>query len=986
MAESASVGGTLRLRTGEVDLGRQRLVGPEGVVSLTTRETELLGYLAARAGEPVSRESLLTDVWNYRASNPTRAVDLAVKRLRAKIEPDPGEPVHILSVHGVGYRFVPLDSGSPPLPPAPDAAPGPTNLAPERTSFVGRATELARLGELLGSGARLITITGPAGTGKTRLARRLGASRIERFGGVWFVDLSGVRASPGEGAAGSCVEGVLSALVGVVGLPTGGEAGPGEVGRALADRARGAGPLLLVLDNFEHLVEHTAQILGLWLDLAPEVRFVVTSRERLHVRGERILELQPLPSDDALELLIERARAVRRGLVLSDGDRDVLTEVVAQLDGIPLAIELAASRLGTLSPVQLRKRLASRFRLLGDPHSDRPARHATLEAALDWSWELMSDDEQRALAALSVFEGGFSLEAAEEVLDRPDDPSAPWPADLVQSLRDKSLLAMDDLVGGDLRYRLLESIRAYAAGKLEQRGEGAAVRICHARYYLREGEEIAARLHTAQGVDRMEDLAREQQNLIVVARRAPEPQMQVRAMLCLFPVLQARGPLVLLEELMGRAIELSRQLDGLDEPLLGRLLADRGIHHFGRGRLTEAEADFLEASGVAGRHADVSARARLGIGRVRQSQGRLEEAAAAMRESIALFSGLGDRSGDGRARALLATVLTGQGHIDEAQAEYERALRALRRVSDRWTEGLLRANLAGFLLEKMHDPHGAERMAGQALEMLTEIGDHRACVMLLTGFGIACVRMGRATEALEKLEAAAELARRMGDRAQEGSALARLGWALFELERLADAEQRTTEALALLRDGPELEQLATALRVLGCVRQEQQRWLEAEQALSESLQILRGGEWQIEHAVSALQLAFLRIERGEHEVAEALLEEAEAHAAHLLPWLGLQATALAAVVRAETARLDEAKQLTRALRSRVDPRDPREQQLLLPVETVIALAAARLGDPDQLSAVIEVAQALLAEEAGERGAAERRLVLRILARELQRAR
>lgn len=985
MAESASVGGTLRLHTGEVDLGRQRLVSPEGVVSLTTRETELLGYLAARAGDPVSRESLLTDVWNYRASNPTRAVDLAVKRLRAKIEPDPSEPVHVLSVHGVGYRFVPLDSASPLPPPAQAQAPSPTNLVPERTSFVGRATELARLSELLGAGTRLITITGSAGTGKTRLARRLGSEQFERFGGVWFVDLSGVRASPGEGAAGSCVEGVLSALAGVLKLPTGSEAGPSEVGRALADRARG-GALLLVLDNFEHLVEHASQLLGLWLDLAPDVRFVVTSRERLHVRGERILELQPLPSDDALELLIERAAAVRRGLVLSGGDRDVLAEVVAQLDGIPLAIELAASRLGTLSPVQLRKRLASRFRLLGDPRSDRPARHATLEAALDWSWGLMGPEDQRALAALSVFEGGFSLEAAEEVLDDPDDPEAPWPADLIQSLRDKSLLAMDDLVGGDLRYRLLESIRAYAARKLEQRGEGDAVRLLHARYYLREGEELTARLHTARGVDRMEDLAREQQNLIVVARQAPEPQMQVRAMLCLFPVLQARGPLVLLEELMGRAIELSRQLDGLDELLLGRLLADRGIHHFGRGRLNEAEADFLEASEVAGTHADVSARALLGVGRVRQAQGRLDEAAEAMEGSIARFSRLGDRSGEGRARALFATVLTGQGLIDEAQAEYERALACLRRVSDRWTEGILYANLAGFLLEKMHDPHGAERRATQALEMLSEIGDHRACVMLLTGFGVACVRMGRATEALEKLEAAAELARRMGDRAQEGSALVRLGWALFELERIGEAEQRTIEAMALLRDDPDRGRLAVAMRMLGCVRQEQQRWLEAEQSLTESLRILRQEENQIEHAVGALQLALLQLERGEHEAAEALLSEASERAGHQLPWLLQQAIAARAVMLAEQRRLDEAEALARSLERSVDPRDPREQQLLLPTETTIALAVAHERDRQQLPAVIEVAESLLAAEVGQRGASERRLVLRLLARGLGRVR
>lgn len=966
MEARGPIGGTLRLRTGEVDLGRQRLITPSGVLSLTTRETELLAYLAERSGQAVPREELLVDVWHYRATNPTRAVDLAVKRLRSKIEPDPSEPVHVLSVHGVGYRFVPVDEE----PGAPLPAVGPhepvaaqtvrTNLTHERTSFVGRAREMERLAELLASGARLLTVTGPAGTGKTRLARRFGTDRAQALpGGAWFCDLAEVRR----------LEGIVGTVASTLGLLAGTEAGPEQVGRALAERAA-TGRLLVLLDNFEHLVEHASATVGRWLDLAPDATFLVTSRERLHVRGERILELAPLPPGDALDLLVDRAMAVRRGLALTDADRRVLGEVVAQLDGIPLAIELAASRLGTLSPSQLLKRLSSRFRLLGDPRSDRPRRHATLEAALDWSWELMTPHERKALGALSVFEGGFSLEAAEEVLDDPGDLDCPWPADLVQSLRDKSLLVMDELAG-DLRYRLLESIREYAGAKLHAAsGDAARVRGLHAGYYLRECEDLASRLYGAGGVDRMEDLARERANLVAVARLAPEPEHRVRAALCLYPLLQARGPLAQLEELLDRAIDLARAEAALDRRLLARLLVDRGFHHYGRDRLTLAQGDFEEASRAAPQHLDVHARARMGLGRVRCDQGRLEEAANCLRESIELFARLGDRSGEGRARELFAEVLTQQDCNDEAAAEYDRALRVLRRVGDRWTEGILFANLAAFLLERRGQPREAEHHANEALDILTEVGDHRASIVLLLGFAIALVRMARPIEALAKIDRARGIARRMGDRARDAEAASVLGWALFELERVPEAEAAFHEAIAVLRETGDRIQEAVALRRLAALRQEQGRFVEAEHALLESLDELQSRGGRIERVVTRLQLGMLRLDQDDPERAIPLLEEAAREGAQLMPWVGRQASALIAIVRASEGEVDEASRRLDELRAAA--LDPREADLVAPVAAAVAWARGR-ADPLALERV----RGLFASP---RGFAERRLALRLLSR------
>ena len=278
------------------------------------------------------------------------------------------------------------------------------NLAPERDAFIGRSAELQSLALQLQSGSRLVCLLGPGGTGKTRLARRYALAWLGEWpGGVYFCDLSEAHS----------LEGIHFAVALALGVPLGKDDPAVQLGHAIAGRGR----CLVILDNFEQVQQHATATVGRWLDRAGEATFVVTSRERLHLEGEQVLAVEPLRLDsEAIELFAVRARAQRPGFELDEGTRHAVAEVVRLLDGLPLAIELAAARVRVLSPAQIVERLKDRFVLLAGA-TGAAARQATLRAAIDWSWELLTPWEQTALAQCSVFEGGFTLEAAELVLD-----------------------------------------------------------------------------------------------------------------------------------------------------------------------------------------------------------------------------------------------------------------------------------------------------------------------------------------------------------------------------------------------------------------------------------------------------------------------------------------------------------------------------------------------------------------------------------------
>ena len=393
-------------------------------------------------------------------------LDLGEHRLR-----DLGSPTRIFQavLEDQDEEFPPLRSL--------DSFPG--NLPAQVSSFIGRQAEVARVTAALGD-SRVVTLTGVGGVGKTRLAIQVAADLLPRYReGVWLVELAPVTEQAGVAEA-----------VAQIFHPT------NRSGQSLEDslvEILSRKQLLLVLDNCEHVLGSVARLVSRIEQSCPGVVVLATSREGMAIDGEQLIALPPLaagePGDDidslvhtdAVNLFVERARRVKADFALTDSNARAVVEICQRLDGVPLAIELAAARVIALSPADLLSRLDRRFELLAGGRRGAVGRHATLRAAIDWSYDLLDPAEQRLLARLSVFSGGCTLEAIEEVCSGdPVDRSAAL--DLVTSLVSRSLVIVEDHATGT-RYRLLETIRQYSEERLSDYGETKAVRSRHTRFY-----------------------------------------------------------------------------------------------------------------------------------------------------------------------------------------------------------------------------------------------------------------------------------------------------------------------------------------------------------------------------------------------------------------------------------------------------------------------------------------------------------------------
>jgi predicted ATPase/class 3 adenylate cyclase/DNA-binding CsgD family transcriptional regulator/tetratricopeptide (TPR) repeat protein len=455
-----------------------------------------VGLLAAGRGGQVLASEATLELLAGRLPDGIGLADLGGHRLK-----DLGRAERVFQVTGPG-----LAVGFGPLRSLDDPALH-HNLPSQATSFVGRTAELAELRLLISGGSRMVTITGPGGIGKSRLALQVAAEALDGAGaGVWLVELAPV-ANP------ELVARTVAAVLQV----------RDEPGRPALDTlldAVGDRDLLVVLDNAEHVLGAVAKVADAMIRSCPRACLLVTSREPLGISGEHVFRVPslPLPPADlatpgrlagfeSVQLFAERALLYRQGFALDDANAPAVAAVCVRLDGIPLALELAAARLGSLSVPEISSRLDQRFRLLTGGSRTGLPRHQTLRALIDWSYDLLNPEEQALFDRLSVFAGGWTLEAAEAITSA--GGTGEWQVlDHLAALVDKSLVQAEE-VKGSTRYRLLETVRHYAAERLAQRAasEPSDTRVAHRDHYLAVVETADSHLrgpHEAVWLDRLE--------------------------------------------------------------------------------------------------------------------------------------------------------------------------------------------------------------------------------------------------------------------------------------------------------------------------------------------------------------------------------------------------------------------------------------------------------------------------------------------------
>ena len=612
----------------------------------------------------------------------------------------------------------------------------PNNLPRQLTSFVGREREMKEVNELLSSAA-LLTLTGSGGSGKTRLALQVGADLVERFrDGVWLVELDVLDESMVARAIASAV-GVHEEL--------------SFMARPLSDvlvESLREKSLLLILDNCEHVLSTSAETAALLLRNCPDLRVLATSQERLGVPGERVYHVPSLSIPDprqlpaherlteyeSVRLFVERATLSQPRFALTEANAPAVARIVQQLDGIPLAIELAAARVKVLSVDQIASRLDERFRLLtGGGRTEMP-RHQTLRAALDWSYDLLSESEKGLLRRLSVFAGGFDFEAAEAVCGDPDVDVL----DLLARLVEKSLVIFDEQASTP-RYRLLETVRLYGQEMLTAAGEESAVRARHRDWYLMMAERAEPALAGPEQQDWLDRLELEHDNVRVALRWSLTGEDETE------PLLRLVGALWRFWEIRGHWSEgrkwlettLAKTAGAEGGPSRIKVLSGAANLAFDQGDFPRAHAlgeESLALSQKFGdKHGTVVCLTLLGLEACSiENFGRARELGAA---SLRLSQELGDTMGIAGGLAILGLVARGEGDTAKAIEQLTQSLQHFRALGDRLRSSLVLLNL-GLVVREQGDLKQARVLFEESLDLFKTLGDRWGVAFSQSNLGI----------------------------------------------------------------------------------------------------------------------------------------------------------------------------------------------------------------------------------------------------------
>lgn len=752
-------------------------------------------------------------------------------RLATELGVDPGP--ELAALHQAILEQDPA-LGPPSRPPIPPA----TNLPAPLTPLIGRDAAVAEVRALL-SANRLVTLSGPGGVGKTRLALEVAADPGRAFpGGVWLVELAELTsASPAE---------VQEAVATVLGLRD-------DVPAPMADRlaaALRAGDTLLVLDNCEHVVEEVAALAERLLRAAPGLRILATGREPLRIAGETLWTVPPLGGEAAAELL--RARA---GVELDD--EEAVAEVCARLDGLPLALELAATRMRALTPRGLADRLDDRFRVLAVGRRGGPARQQTLRAMIDWSWEPLTEEERLVLRRLAVHAGGCTLEAAGAVCAQPGLDVL----DTLTRLVDRSLVVPT----ADGRYRLLESVAAYCVERLAEAGELAELRLRHARHYAGLAERAEPHLRGHGQRHHLALLDAENANV----RAAIEHAVRLGAADEAVRLVNAMAWYWVLRGRFGegrRALEKAVSVSGDAQ---ARLWLD-GLTLLS-GRLRPVDPDLFEAVADPVRRA----RARWFIGYASFGFDDLSVSVGLVESALAACESLGDRWGTAAALSVRASWAGMRGDLAALRRDGERGLALFREAGDRWGEMRSAENL-GTLAEITGDYERAAELRRDGLRMAEELGLLTAVCDALSRLGRTAMLTGDHALADDYHERARALAVSQSNRPAEEFAEMGLALGARRQGRLDEAERLLRKWIDWVREVSGAPGAALILAELGFVAEQRG---DAAAALAAQLDALEAAREVGDPRAVALALEGLAGARalgGAHEEAGRLLGKAAA--------------------------------------------------------------------------------------------------------------
>ena len=725
------------LHTGEGTLGGDDYVGLD--VHRAAR------IAATGHGGQVLVSAVTSDLVRHDLPDGVGLRDLGQHRLKDLARP---ERIYQLTIDGLPAEFPPIRSLE-----------TPTNLPLQRTSFVGREREVGRLKELL-RGPGLLTLTGPGGSGKTRLALQAAGELLDTYkDGVFVVELAPL------------TDPLLipSAIADAVGARAEGQRG---IIDTLRDHVRGR-EILLVIDNFEHVLDGTSVVAGM-LDVAPRLRVLVTSREPLRLAGEQELLVPPLglpdagqppsPEDvarsEAVALFEQRAMGIDPGFRVTETNASAVAELCRRLDGLPLAIELAASRIKLLSPQAILERLEHRLQLLTGGPVDLPARQRTLRETIAWSHDLLGDSERTFFRRLAVFAGGWSIDAAEAVAN-PEAELGPDTLELLGSLVDRSLLQRVPIPSEAVRFGMLDTIREFGLEQLEAAGDAAATRDRHAALFLALAEEAEPHLRSEDQKRWLDHLEVEHDNIRAALRWAIEAGDAPTALRLIGAVWRfwhlhshlADGrrwaeEVLALPEASGRTRERIRGLTALG-----------GVTYWQQDVPTFRRA-YEEALAIATDLPDPAevAEQTYNLSFAHALEGDFEGMLALINRSRALFEELGNRRGVADCQWILGIAARIGGDLDQSRALEEESLRIHREIGDRFGATVALYALGRTALEQ-GDMDVAEAGFLEALANDATVGnrtgmgvilDNLAAKARIEGDHLRALRLGGASEAIKE--------------------------------------------------------------------------------------------------------------------------------------------------------------------------------------------------------------------------------------------